>query len=155
MMRGSRRRLGRPGSRGSSLLEFALAAGVLVPMFFATFQFGLAFFYYNELASAVRAGARYASFRSYDSATATPSAAYLAAIRNEVVYGNPSGTGSPLVPGLSPSNVAVEMDFSDGAPSTVQVSIRNYEVDTVVRRFTLNKPSASMPYVGRWAPVGR
>ena len=54
-------------SGGNALIEFALAFGFLFPVLTGTFQFGYAFFVYNELQTAVREGARYAAFKTYDS----------------------------------------------------------------------------------------
>ena len=46
----------RTRQRGNALVEFALAFGFLFPVITGTFQFGYAFFVYNELQNAVRAG---------------------------------------------------------------------------------------------------
>jgi len=81
--------------KGTAMLEFALGTLILVPVFAGTFQFGYTFFVYNNLDTAVRGGARYASLRSYDSATSTPSSAFSTAVKNMVVYGNSAGTGNP------------------------------------------------------------
>jgi hypothetical protein len=64
------------------MLGLALATGILVPAFTGTFQFGYTFYVYNNLESAVRGGARYASMRNYDSRTATPSAAFTTAVQD-------------------------------------------------------------------------
>src|SRR5205814_5107770 len=93
--------------RGNSMLAFALAAGLLVPAFAGTFQFGYTFFTYDNLGTAIRGGARYAAMRSYDSSTATPSTAFTTAVQNMVVYGNSAGTGNPVVAGLARGNVQV------------------------------------------------
>ncbi len=65
-------RLGRRAERGNAMIEFALSFGLLFAVFSGVFQFGYALYVYNSLESAVRAGARYASQRTYDSATAPP-----------------------------------------------------------------------------------
>ncbi len=97
----------------------------------------------NTLASGVRDAARYASLRIYDSASSPPSAAYLSAVRNMAVYGNPDGSGTAIVPALAPANISVTKTFDHGVP---------YQV-TVFATFTLNnKPAASFPYLGRYAP---
>src|SRR5262245_17518824 len=62
----------RRGQSGNALIEFALAFGFLFPCLTGTFQFGYAFFIYNELQNAVRQGARYAAFKTYDSSSSTP-----------------------------------------------------------------------------------
>ncbi len=104
----------RCGARsGSALIELTLAVPLLVSLFLGSFQFGYAFYLYNELTQAVRAGGRYASVRHYLSLTETPSADYALAVRNMVVYGHPAGGTVPVVPGLAPENVNVEMIFEN------------------------------------------
>ena len=144
------------GSRkGNAVLEFALAFVVLVPLFLGSFEFGYAFFAYNSLQSAVRSGARYASLRTYDSDTDTPTADFILAVQNTVVYGNPAGTGNPFVDGFAPSDVSVEMTFWNGRPWAVTVSIPEFETDAVVDMVQFaEKPRLTVPYSGRWAPEG-
>ncbi len=77
--------------RGNAILEFAVASSILVPLFAGVFQFGYTLYVYNSLDSAVRGGARYASLRAYDSATAAPSAAFSKAVGNMVVYASNPG----------------------------------------------------------------
>jgi Flp pilus assembly protein TadG len=137
---------------GNALIEFALAFGVLFPILTGTFQFGYAFFVYNELQNAVRQGARYAALKTYDSNSTTPSAAFLASVRNAVVYGDPAGGQIPVAKSLTPSNVNVTVTFTNGAPEMMTVSIQNYTLDAFLRTFTLNRPSASFSYVGVYAP---
>lgn len=139
--------------RGNAIIEFALSFGLLFSVFAGVFQFGYAFVVYNNLQTAVRAGARYASLRVYDSSTSTPSAAYLAAVRNVVIYGDPSGSGPRRIPGLTPEQVQVTIIMDRNVPKDVSVAIVGYTLDAAVRSFTLNgKPKATMPYMGRFAP---
>jgi Flp pilus assembly protein TadG len=143
----------RKRERGSALVEFALSFGLLFPVFAGVFQFGYAYYIYNTLENAVRGGGRYASVRAYDSATSTPSSAYLAAVRNMVIYGNPSGTGTAVAPGLAPEKVTVSIAMDRNAPVRVTVGITNYTIDAVVRTFTLvSKPRVTFAYMGRFAP---
>jgi len=142
------------GRSGNAILEFALSFLLIFPLMGGCFQFGYSFYVYNRMQTAVEGGARYASLRTYDSDTATPSQAYLNAVRNQVVYGNPNGGASPVLPGLTPSQVSVTVTFVFGAPRSVTVSIVNYRLNAVFRTFTFdNKPQVTMPYVGRWDPV--
>jgi Flp pilus assembly protein TadG len=146
-------RLGRRAERGNAMIEFALSFGLLFAVFAGVFQFGYALYVYNSLESAVRAGARYASLRTYDSATATPSAAFLAAVRNMVVYENPAGGAQSVARGLTPENVSLTVTMDHNVPVMVAVGITNYTISAVVRSFTLtNKPKAAFPYMGRFAP---
>ena len=144
---------GRRGRRGNALVEFALSFGLLFAVFAGVFQFGYMYYVYNTLESAVRGGARYASVRVYDSATSSPSSAYLTAVRNMVVYGNPSGSGQALAPGLTPEKVSVTVAMEKKVPARITVAITNYTVSAVVRSFTLaDKPRVTFPFTGRYAP---
>ena len=135
------------------MIEFALSFGLLFVVFAGVFQFGYALYVYNSLESAVRAGVRYASLRTYDSATASPSSAYLAAVQNMVVYENPAGGGQSVARGLTPANVTLTVTMEENVPVLVAVGITNYTISAVVRSFTLtSKPKAAFPYMGRFAP---
>jgi Flp pilus assembly protein TadG len=138
--------------QGNVLVETALAFTLLVPVFLGTFQFGLAFFYYNELASAVRAGARYANYRTYDSRSSTPSSAFVTAVRNMTVYGNPAGGTGPVVPGLRPEHIAVKVQLKQQVPHQVRVSVLNFPMNVVLKTFQISKPEAVFPYLGVYAP---
>ena len=138
-------------SGGNALIEFALAFGFLFPVLTGTFQFGYAFFVYNELQTAVREGARYAAFKTYDSGSSTPSAAFTTSVQNAVVYGNPAGGTTPIVPNLTTNNVNLTVTWTNGMPTQMVVSIQNYTIDAFLRTFTINKPSASFNYVGVYA----
>ncbi len=149
----------RHSRRGSVILEFAVGAGVMMAIFAGTFRFGYNFFRYNKLATAVSNGAHYAALRVYDSNTSTPSNAYLTAVQNMVVYGDPTGTATtPAAPGLTPSNVSVLVKFSStvagkGVPLTVTVYISHYTFDAVFAQTTYDsKPSVTYDYQGVYAP---
>ena len=139
--------------RGNVTVEFALSFGFLIALLTGCFQFGYAYYVYNTLENAVRAAARFASLRTYDSATETPTAAFTTAVQNMAVYGNPTGDGQPLARGLAPANVTLTVTFDRNVPQRVAVTISNYNLDAVFRTLTFNgKPSATFPYLGRWAP---
>lgn len=141
------------GQRGGALVEFALGTLVLTPLLLGTFSFGLAMRDYNTLQTSVRNAARFASLQDYDSVTSTPSAGYLAKVRNFAVYGSLSGSSSPIVRNLSPSNVQVAVGMKAGVPHQVTVSISNFALVDFFRPITLNgKPAATFPYMGRFKP---
>ncbi len=147
------RRQLREDRRGNAMIEFALAFAMLFPVLAGTFQFGYAFYIYNTLETAVRAGARYASLRTYDSPSETPSDNYLSTVRNMVVYGDPNGGDTPVVPGLAPEHVTVDVTFVDGLPRKVTVGVDDYQANAVFRLLDFNtKPTVTMPYVGRFDP---
>ncbi|SRR5258706_8065180 len=142
--------------RGNAMLEFALSAGVLIPCLTGTFQFGYGMYNYNKLQSAVGEGGRYASLRTYRTLLgATDTDKVKLAVKNMVVYGTPSPTGSsvPLVSGLGTSNVSVDYTTtSTGAPTSVTVKISSFAVDTIFTSFTFTgKPVVTYPFIGRYA----
>jgi len=140
--------------RGNAMIEFALATSILVPAFVGTFQFGYTFHVYNNLNSAVRGGARYASMQSYNSGTSTPADSFSTAVKNMVVYGNSAGTGDPVAPGLTAGNVEVLAVMKGAIPTSITVQITGYTVDAVFRSFTFNgKPSTTFAYTGTAAPI--
>ena len=139
--------------RGNAMVEFALSATVLFPLFAGAFQFGYTFYVYNNLNTAIRGGARYASLRSYDSATGKPSIGFSTAVKNMVVYGNAAGTGQPVAPDLTVDNVQVSPVMSGAVPGAMTVQIAGYTIDSVFTKFTFNaKPSVTFPYTGTPAP---
>ena len=136
------------------MLEFGIAAAVIFPIFAGTFQYGYSYYVYNNLQTSVRAAARYAAARTYDSATTTPSAAYTTAVKNMAVYGNPLGGTRSVVPNLTTDKVAVSVTFSMGTPYGVTVQVNNFRINGVFGTVTLNgKPRAKFPYLGRWDPA--
>lgn len=141
---------------GSVMIEFTFTMLVLIPLFLGAWAFGLTFFQYSQLENAVRAGCRYASELNYDSATTTPSSAFLTAVQKMTVYGDPAANPSsatPVVSGLTTNNVNLTVTFDNGAPSTMTVSITNFKVLSYPAPTTLNgKPFVWFPYVGYWTP---
>ena len=141
--------------RGSALIELTLSLSFLTALFLGTWQYGYGFYVYAELEQAVRAGARYAAARTYDSATTTPSDTYLAAVQNVVVYGDPAPAGgaTPVAPGLTTDNVTVTVTFVSGVPTSMAVGIAGYQMPTYFGSVTLSgKPTTSFPFVGIFGP---
>ena len=142
--------------KGGVTVEFALSTLILIPIFLGVWAFGYTFFQYAQLENAVRAGARYASFQTYDSASTTPSTAFLTAVQKATVYGDPAAntaSATPVVSGLTTSNVQLTVTFAAGAPSAMTVAINNFQVLSYFGRVTLNgKPYVWFPYLGTWGP---
>jgi Flp pilus assembly protein TadG len=114
--------------KGVALTEFALALPMLLIVMLPILEFGRAYYQYNTIAKSVRQAARYLSVRSpgvdVDKA------------RNIVVYGNPAGTGTPLVPGLSLSNVPTPTWSTTGSYpilNTVTVTVTGYTFVPLVK----------------------
>jgi Flp pilus assembly protein TadG len=137
------------------MVEFTFALLVLVPLFLGGWAFGYTFYQYGQLQNAVRSGARYAATRTYDSDTTSPSAAFTAAVQKMTVYGDPNAntsTATPVVSGLTTSNVNLTVAFAaSGGPSTMTVSITNFQVNSYPTKVTLNgKPYVWFPFIGTW-----
>jgi Flp pilus assembly protein TadG len=150
-------------SDGSVLIEFTFLTPLLVALFLGTWQFGYAYFLYDKAEQAVRAGARYASERTYDSATSTPSAEFAQDVRNVVLFGDPAGGTTPVVPELAAANVKVEVSFFENGfasppghdmlvPTRVAVFIDGFSVGTLGRIPLTGKPRTEFPYVGVFKP---
>ena len=146
----------RRNQKGNTFVEFALAVTILVPIFTGAFQYGYTFYVYNELVNAVRDGARNASYRKLSNAgDGTTPTAFSTAVKNVVVYGNNAGTGNPVVPNLTTTNVSVAATFdADNVPTDVTVGITGYTVNGLFGSVTFNKPTLKMPYLGTYCATG-
>src|SRR5687767_171165 len=85
--------------RGSTLVEFSIGIVVFMTAMFAVLEFGRALWVHNALTDAARRGARYATLNSTASASQ---------VKNVVVYGNPEGSGQPMLNNLGTAKVNVE-----------------------------------------------
>lgn len=108
--------------RGAALVEFAIVSTVFLSVMFGVLEFGRLFWTHNALRDAARRGVRYASIRRNDSAGQT-------AVKNVVVYGDPAGGSTPIVSGLTPSNVNIDYANYNGLQLSARatVSITNYQ----------------------------
>ena len=134
----------RDTERGATLVEFAIGATVFLAVLFAVLEFGRALWLHNALTDAARRGARYAVVNSN---------ADSASVKNVVVYGNPAGTGTPLINNLSTTNVDVNYSTFGVGEGTVNVSITNYQFQFVVPFIgtTINMPSYKTTLIGESA----
>ena len=111
--------------QGLQLVEAAIALPILLLLFAATAEFGLYFYEYTTLAKAARAGSRYLSSAPLTDASKT-------AAQNIVVYGNPTGTGSPILPGLSTTMVDISQSGGfETIPNTVTIEIDGFMHDPI------------------------
>jgi archaellum component FlaG (FlaF/FlaG flagellin family) len=141
------------------MLEFALGSGILVTAFTATFQYGYIFYQYNALVNAVNNGAHFGALQVYDSSSSTPSTTYTTAVKNMVIYGDPTGTNTtPVVKSLGTSNVTITIGYLGNAgttftPTSVTVAITGYTINGVTGTYTLTgKPAATYPFQGMYCP---
>jgi len=133
--------------KGSTLVEFAIAATVFLMAVFAVLEFGRALWAHNALVDAARRGARYAVLHQ-------PNGAEDDRIRNVVVYGDPDGGTTPMLPGLSTANVQVSRsgDFSVNS-GTATVSVTDYQFQFVLPFLpgSITMPSYSTTLTGESA----
>lgn len=156
------RRLGlfarfRRNERGVQLAECAIVLPIMLMMFGAVAEFGRFFYEYSTAAKAARLGARFMITKSLDGPTDWQDQA-----KKLVVYGNTSGSGTPVLPGLSTANV--DLSYSGGSyvggngnPARVTVKIVNYKHQPIfdLAKFTKGtfsltvdvKPSVTMGYL--------
>ncbi|MDQ2921959.1 MAG: pilus assembly protein [Acidobacteriota bacterium] len=138
--------------RGIQLVELAIVIPIFVILFAATAEFGRYFYEYTTLAKASRAGARYLATAAVNTTEDTRA-------KNIVVYGNLAGTGSPILPGMTPGNVAITRQGDVPVlPQTVKVQISSFKHQPIfdlgqlikVPSLSLNvdvKPSVTMRYL--------
>lgn len=111
----------RRDERGIQLVEAAIVVPIFLVLFAATAEFGRYFYEYTTLAKAARGGARYLSTSEVGTVGDT-------AAKNLVVFGNPAGTGSPLLPNLAPSHVVITREGGVPVlPEKVTVKIVGYQ----------------------------
>jgi len=144
-------RFGRDES-GVQLIEAAIVVPIFLILFAATAEFGRFFYEYTTLAKAAQVGTRYLSSAPVEAVEDT-------AAKNLVVYGNAAGSGSPILPGLSPSQVIITRQGPITlVPETVTVQIVGYQhqpifnLGALIKNAGLNlnvdvKPSVTMRYL--------
>src|SRR5213593_3843927 len=111
----------RKDERGIQLVEAAIVLPIFLLLFAATAEFGRYFYEYTTLAKAVRAGTRYLITAQVNSGEDTTA-------KNIVVYGNPTGTGSPILTGLAPTNIVItRVGGTPVLPQTVRVEVAGFK----------------------------
>jgi Flp pilus assembly protein TadG len=116
-------RIKKDNERGSTLVEFAIGVTVFATAMFGVIEFGRALWTHNALTDAARRGARYAVLHTPNDVNQ---------VKNVVVYGNPGGSGNPMVQNLSTANVNVSYSGFGLNDGTVTVSITSYQFQFVI-----------------------
>ncbi len=114
----------RQRQRGVAAVELALVLPLLLVLAMATVDIGRAIYHHSLLTQSVREAVRYLAMQAPGEGAATA--------RNLVIYGNPQGTGSPVVPGLQAVQVPAPVWQTVGAAPpitvvTVRVSAYRYQ----------------------------
>jgi Flp pilus assembly protein TadG len=137
------------------MVELVLSLSFLTALFLGTWEYGYTFYLYAELEQAVRTGARYASLQPYHSGNSTPTPDYVTAVKNVVVYGNPSPPQGalPVAANLGAKNVQLSVTFTNNVPTAVSVYLTGYSISTYLGTWPLNnKPLSWFPYAGMFGP---
>ena len=136
------------GQRGNAAIEFALSFACIWGIFTGVFEFGHSMYIYNNLATSVTDGARYAARVDFDD----PAHTFITKVKNVVLYGSPTAGASTIVPGLTAANINVTWTTdSAGLPVTITVAVTGYTVNAIFGNFTFtNKPSVTMKYMGSY-----
>jgi len=136
--------------RGNALLEFAIGWSVLWAVFAGVWQFGYSFYVYNVLQTAVADAAELGAKMDYDTGDTGNPTLFQQKLQNMVVYGDETAGTTPVVSGLTTSNVnvAVTLD-AQSMPRFVTVSITNYTISAIFGSITPNnKPRVTTKYYG-------
>jgi Flp pilus assembly protein TadG len=133
---------------GIAAIEFALSFGLLWLLLAGGFRLGYAIYLYQSLESALAGAARYAARVDFDE----PGHTFVAAVQNMAAYGAPAAAGTPLAPGLLPSNIAVTWTVdAKGVPVTLTLAVTGYSADAVFQTFTWSgKPRITVRYAGSY-----
>ncbi len=106
---------------GAVLVEMVLVTPILLMLMLATAEVTRAFIDHNTLTKAVRNGVRYVAANAFQGTTGLVfvSTVLRTETQNLVVYGNTAGTGAPVLPGLTPTDIIV----ADIGNDNIQVSV--------------------------------
>ena len=139
--------------KGQSLVEFALVTLFFLTLLFGITEFGRALWTWNSIVQATRTGARYAVVEAPTSDDMQ--------IMKVVAYNDPNATSSstPVVPGLSETNVSVRYLNNNGTVAAnknladlIEVSVINFQFSFLVplfgSRISLPPFTTSLPLEG-------
>ena len=143
---------------GQALVELAFMLPVLTLLLLGILYFGFAFYTYNKLDRNIHEAGRYACTRNLLNSTNGQNA-FRAQVRNVVLYGDPTGGITPVVPGLTAGNIEVAFLY-DGTPTAtsrparIRIRVSTYTMPGTFRVITLtNKPWVIFPYLGTFNPI--
>ena len=156
-MRNKYLKLALNSEKGQSLLELALTLPLLLALASGLVTLGQAYYEYNTLSKSVREAARYMSSNEWDPA-------YQTTCQKMAVYGNTGGTGSPILPSMTISNINIMGRTEAGSlsafntfskttpPDWVTVNVAGYtftgRIFGMIPLSISFTPSVEMRYVG-------
>ena len=123
-------------NKGQSLVEMALVCMIFFFLLFGILEFGRALYTYNTIVQNTRAAARWAVVNVLDNSDV----ADIAKTKNVVLYGNPTGSGTPLLIGMTAAmvNVSVNpLEVDTGTPpkpisQKISVSVSGYPFQFII-----------------------
>ncbi|MBS0417239.1 MAG: pilus assembly protein [Proteobacteria bacterium] len=107
--------------RGTAMAEFVIGAPILLLLLYAVVELGRALVQFSLLTDATRDAGRFLASKALQGTTGVVnvSGADSGSARNLVVFGNPGGTGTPLLPGLNVGQVTISSDASNNVAISV------------------------------------
>ena len=107
--------------RGVAMVEFVVGAPIVLFLLYSVVEIGELLLQARILVDAARSADRYLSSNALLGSTGAVnlSGAVIAAAQNLAAYGNTAGRGAPLLPNLTPAEVAIASD----AANNISVSI--------------------------------
>ena len=123
-------------NQGQSLVEMALVCMIFFFLLFGILEFGRALYTYNTIVQNTRAAARWAVVNVLDNSDV----ADIAKTKNVVLYGNPTGSGTPLLIGMTAAMVNVSVNPLEVDTSTppkpisqkISVSVSGYPFQFII-----------------------
>ena len=114
---------------GIAIVELTIALPLLFFLFLAVSELGRVFLHYNTLTRATRDAARLVASQALrgQAGTVNLDAALVSSARSLLVYGTTSGSGTTLLPGLTPGNVTI----SDRGGGNIAVTV-NYAYQPMI-----------------------
>lgn len=108
-------------ARGIAAVEMAIVLPLVLLLIMPVGELGRAFIQYSRLSHRVLAGARFVADNAHADSSGVPSLSSTigAQARNLVVFGSTAGGSTPAVPGLSTTQVVIQVEPA----GTVRVSI--------------------------------
>ncbi len=123
--------------RAAVLVEMVLVTPILLLLMVGTAEITRIFIDHNTLTKAARTGVRYVAANGYQGTTGVVvlTASLISETQNLVVFGNVSGTGTPVLPGLAATDVIVTDLGSNNIQVTVDHAITGM-LGSVIRSFS-------------------
>jgi Flp pilus assembly protein TadG len=104
-----------PRQHGTAMAEFVIGTPLLMFFIYCVVELGRAFVQFSMLADAARDADRYLASKAISDSTGVVniSGSVSGSAKNLAVYGNAAGSGTPLLPGLSVSQVTIASDANN------------------------------------------